>query len=103
MDQKYFYVAVRRDLPMPQQLCQAVHAAHEAGIRYGDPSRISSVVILSVPDEPELRKLKHRLDLRGIQSYMFEEDDIGDQATALATEPVNGKARNVLSSYPLWR
>ena len=93
---------VRTDLSPAQQLVQAVHAAYEAGIRFGDPSSISSVVVCSVPDEQELLRVKERLDLRGIRNYVFCEEDLGGRATALATEPVFGSRRKVLSHYPLW-
>lgn len=33
---------------------------------------------------------------------MFLEPDLGDQATALATEPISGELRKTLSKYPLW-
>jgi hypothetical protein len=99
---RHFYVLVRKDLPLAQQLVQAVHAAHEAGIRFGDPERISSTVLCSVPDEPSLLQAKERLDSHGIKSSMFIEPDIGNKATALATEPLFGKARKVMSSFPLW-
>jgi hypothetical protein len=95
-------VLVRKDLPPAQQLVQAVHAAHEAGIRFGDPSLISSVVVCSVPDEPSLLRSKEALDSQGIKSYIFREDDFGDQATALSSEPLWGSRRKAFSRYPLW-
>ena len=82
---------------------QSVHAAHEAGIRFGNPEVISSVVICTVPNEAALKEAKDRLDWKGIRNYIFLEDDIGDQATALATEPLDRGRKKFLSSYPLWR
>ena len=93
---------VRSDLSQAQQLVQAVHAAHEAGIRFGDPSSISSVVICSVPSEASLLLAKERADLAGIRTALFVEDDFGDQATAFATEPLHGSLRKVFRDYPLW-
>lgn len=93
---------VRTDLTESQQLCQAVHAAHEAGIRFGDPQRISSVVVCSVPDEASLLLAKEKLDRFGIRSSVFVEPDLSDQSTALATEPIVGVQRKALSRYPLW-
>jgi len=37
---------------------QSVHAAHEAGIRFGNPEVISSVVICTVPNEAALKEAK---------------------------------------------
>lgn len=93
---------VRTDLSVAQQLVQSIHAAHEAGIRFGDPNNVASVVVCRVSSEEELLKTKERLDSREIRSYLFHEPDIGGQATALATEPVSGSKRKVLSKYPLW-
>ena len=95
-------MAVRTDLPTAQQIVQSVHAAYEAGIRFGDPNNIASVVVCSVPNEEELLRTKERLDSREIRSYVFREPDIGGQATAIATEPIYGPQRKVLSRYPLW-
>jgi len=95
-------VLVRKDIAPAQQLVQAVHAAHEAGIRFGDPSLISSVVVCSVPDEQSLLRSKEALSSTGIQSYIFHEDDFGNQATALASEPLWGPRRKAFSRYPLW-
>lgn len=95
---------VRTDLSLPQQLCQAVHAAHEAGIHLADKANgITSVVICAIPNEQELLKLQHRLTQLDIKSILFCEPDIDNQATALATEPISSDVRRFLSSYPLWR
>jgi len=97
-------VLVCGDLSLPQQMCQAVHAAHESGIHLADPTNgISSVVICSVPDETELLKAQHRLEHSGIRTVTFREPDLGGRATALSTEQINKAARKALSRYPLWR
>ena len=80
-----------------------MHAAHEAGIRYGNPEAISSVVVCSVPDEETLRMVERKAVDRGIKTVVFEEEDIGNEATALATEPIAGAQRKVFSNYPLWK
>lgn len=82
---------------------QAVHAAHEAGIQYGNPNDISSVVICKVKDEQDLLKQAKKLERRGIAFAIFREPDIGDEATALATEPIGDERRKYLSHLPLWR
>lgn len=94
---------IRKDLPPVHQLCQSIHAAHEAGIRFGNAEGISSLVVCSVPDEAALKEAQTKLEARGVKHYMFVEDDFGDQATALATEPLQGSRRRILSDYPLWK
>lgn len=61
------------------------------------------MVLCTVPDEEALKETSRRLEARGIRHYMFVEDDFGDQATALATEPISGAARRAFSNYPLWK
>ena len=94
---------VRTDLTLAQQLCQAVHAAHEAGIRFGTPDRVSAVVVCALPDEAALRDALDRLTFHGIRATAFHEPDLGGRMTALATEPLPRNRRNFLSRYPLWR
>lgn len=96
-------MVVREDLTPPQQICQAVHAAYESGIRYGDKERISSVVVVTVPNEDELLKTKEKLDWKGLKNYLFREPDLGNEATSLATEPLDQKRRRCLGGYPLWK
>jgi hypothetical protein len=97
-------VLVCGDLSLPQQLCQAVHAAHESGIHLAEKKEdISSVVVCSVPREDDLLKADFDLKRLGIRSVIFREPDLGNRATALATEPLNGDSRKFLSRYPLWK
>lgn len=93
---------VRTDITLPQQICQASHAAHESGIRFGDPDRVSSIVLCQVPDERELEKAHWMIEQAGIKSYLFREPDFGDEATALATEPIFGSKRKFFSKFNLW-
>lgn len=98
----HFYVVVRTDLPLSQQLCQAVHAAHEAGIRFGNPNGISSVVVCSVPNEQRLISELERIESKGIKTTLFREPDIDNQATAFATEPIFGNYRRAFSKLEMW-
>jgi hypothetical protein len=96
-------VFVRKDLSLSQQMCQAAHAAHEAGIHLGDKNSISSVVICTIPNEQELLRLQDKLTQRDIRTVIFREPDIENQPTAIATEPLGAEVRRYLSSYPLWK
>lgn len=94
---------IRSDLTPAHQLIQATHAAHEAGIRFGNPDDISSMVVCSVPDEAALRLSAATCELRGIRKYLFVEDDFGNQATAFATEPISGERRKAFKNFTLWK
>lgn len=94
---------VRSDIPISDQLCQAAHAAHEVGIRFGNPDAISSIVVCAVDNEIELYKAEDRLGRKNIRHYLFKEPDLGNQATALATEPLDEPRRKMMGRYQLWK
>lgn len=96
---------VRKDLPPEQQTVQAVHAAFDAGKYFANHNDrdTPSVVICSVPDEHALIEAVHRLERKRVDHVLFTEPDMGHEATALATAPVNGNTRRIFSNYPLWR
>jgi hypothetical protein len=96
-------VLVRQDIPLSQQLVQAVHAAHEAGIYLSEESQTSSVVVCGVSNEQELLKSQARIESRGIRFVLFREPDMNDEATALASEPLNGTGKKAFANYKLWR
>ena len=100
----HFYVFVRTDLPAAQQTVQAIHAAYEAGIKFGiDNSLIDSVVVCSANSEEELNKIGSKLRRHDIPLVEFREPDIGNQLTAFATGPLQKHQRKRLSSYKMWR
>ncbi len=89
---------------VPQQLVQAGHAALESGIHLSHTTeRVSSLVVCSVSNEEALLKALDRIRFRGVNVVLFREADMNDEATALATEPVSGKARKAFAKYPLWK
>ncbi len=95
---------IRKDLSIPQQLVQAAHAAHESGLHLcEDKSDINYLIALGVPDEERLTTFHKKLEDRGIKSILFREPDIGNEATALCTEPICGNGRKMFSRLPLWR
>ena len=95
---------VRSDLPLAQQLVQAAHAALECGIYHsGVPPKPDNIVLFSVDSEQELRAEFARITAAGVQARLIEEPDIGDQATALATEPMTGSSRKLFSNRRLWK
>lgn len=94
---------VRIDLTLPQQICQAVHAAYESGMRLAEPTEyVDRTVICQVPDEDGLLKAKHYIEQKGIRTILFREPDIDNQATAMATEPMSELDRRKLSKFKLW-
>ena len=94
---------VRTDFPIQHQAVQAVHAGI-ASARELIPADIQhpNLVLLTVPDRAALIAAADRCVAAGIPFRMFHEADMGNQATAFATAPVNGKARKVFKEFPLF-
>lgn len=110
---KYVYVLVRADLPLRQQMVQAIHAALEAGYEFRH-CRIEGdehwLCVCTVPNEAALKAAHAHITDHGIHAYMFFEPDEWDRGdkmvpmgmTAIATEPIEKSARKPLKRFPLW-
>ncbi len=61
------------------------------------------MIILGVKDEQRLFGARKFLVESGIQHCHFYEPDIGDELTALATEPVVGGQRKLFRKFQLLR
>lgn len=100
----YTYVLVREDIPLEQQLVQACHVALEAGFAFEAPSRTSSLIVCTVPDQMMLEAARIRLARYDIRTQMFFEPDWNMGHSALATEPIfERKKRFAMKAYPLFR
>ena len=100
-DHFYVYILVRHDLSIAQVAVQSVHAAIEATKAFKQPQRHPSVIICSVEDERALQKAICKIEQSGIKYKEFLEPDIGNQLTAVATEPVCGDQRKVFKKFKL--
>ena len=97
----YCYALVRKDMPAGLQGAQAIHAALEAGRRFGNPEGLR-VSFLACEDAGELMEARDRLEREGIGFAEFSEPDWGLGLTALATEPVARKRAGALKKLKLW-
>lgn len=89
---------------MPHQIVQACHACLEAGVRFSlDAGKPSYLIACGVADEPSLRHVKRWLELRGIRVLAFQEPDLRNELTALASEPVADERRKLFSRFKLWK
>ena len=103
MPDTHVYVVVRQDLPLPQQAVQAIHAGIASARDFIPGDLIHpSLVLLTVPDKTALLATQDRCNAAGVRNHVFLEADIGDEPTALATEPINGKGRRLFRNMPLF-
>lgn len=103
MHDTHLYVVVRRDLPLAHQAVQAIHAGISSARDLIPPAAIHpSLVLCTVPDKAALLDMQDRCHAAGIANRIFVESDMGDEPTALATQPVNGKGRKLFRELPLF-
>jgi hypothetical protein len=101
----YHYVISRRDLPLGNQLAQAIHAAGESATPRPQPG--CRAVALHAADETHLKIIAARLDKADIRHHcVYESDDDAkypSQLMSIGVPPTSDrdKLRKVLGSLPL--
>ena len=100
----YIYTFVRKDLSPEQRIVQIGHACYEAGKQFQDPQGISNLVLLGAQDEDDLKNIAMKLDIRGIEYYMFYEPDYNTGYTAICTRPITeDRERSFFRKWDLFR
>lgn len=100
---RHIYVVVRGDLPFCHQTVQACHAGiavAREGLILKDEEH-PSLVVLTVPDEEALLDVADRLHYAKIPFRLFQEADMGNESTALATGPLEKADRKLFQGYKL--
>ena len=93
---------VRNNLSYPQKCVQSCHAAIDVAREFLNPQQEHPhLVVTVVKNETKLKKLSEDLTRKKISHKVFREPDIGNQITAIATEPLSGQDRNVFKRYQL--
>ena len=88
------------DLPATQIAVQAIHAGIEASRRFLSPeSEHPHLVLCGVSSEARLMAAVDHLFRSNIPYALFREPDMGGAATALATAPLSGSQRQVMSRF----
>jgi len=102
MEQPYTYIFIRTDLSYAQQIVQASHATLEAGFKFEQPDQTSAIVLFGVESESGIFEKARYLRKHSIENVIFYEPDI-EQYTAIATEPLRGSDRELLSEFRTYR
>ena len=80
---------------------QSTHAVyHLAGIRaeQGTPN----IVLIGMPNVKALRRVERKLETAGVPHYSWTEPDNDWGLTAIATAPLRGEQRNIMSNYRVY-
>jgi hypothetical protein len=80
---------------------QSCHAVIEASKHFGFTQEHPSVIVCEAKNEETLLKFAKKLQEANIGFKAFQEPDIGNQFTALATEPVFGDKRLFFKNFQL--
>jgi hypothetical protein len=80
------------------QAVQCSHAAIQAANRFSLPDHVY-LVLLAVKSEAELTEVQAFLKEYCVEHAAFVEDDLGNQMTAIATEPISGAKRQIFRRF----
>jgi hypothetical protein len=94
----YTYCFIRKDIPIHAQIIQTAHAC----LQSEKPKTVNSIILFEVKNEEHLIKTNEYLKGRGIKTYIFFEPDYDTGYTAIATEPLHGEDRTIMSRFRLW-
>ena len=92
---------MRSDIPIADQIVQVGHVCCEAGLRF-NASPDTYMVLCRVDSEEELLEAEMRINDSGVETHKFFEPDDDLGFTALCSQPVKGKERNIFRKYKLW-
>ena len=98
----YIYIITRRDLPFEKCTVQCGHAIWEASKAFSHLTvEHPHFCICSVRDEKRLRHDMEKLCRSGVKLREFYEEDLDNQLTAFATEPIYGERRHLFRNFQL--
>lgn len=102
---QYFFLFVRQDIPVEQQIIQTNHATFEMAYTLPQSVDLSTphIVLIGVPNKKALKKVISKLRLNSIEFSVFDEPDDDLGLTAVATVPLTEEQRAILQQYKLWK
>ena len=98
----YMYVAIRRDLSVPQQVVQSCHAAIEACERYhSSVMEHPSVIVLGIKTEKKLENFMEWARINNFRFKEFREPDRDNELTSVAVFPVTEEQQSLFRKWQL--
>jgi len=101
MPEKYLYVFVRQDIPVPQQIVQSNHAVFSLVTLLQLQFSVPNIIVIGVPDVKALERVQLKLKSNSIKHYAWTEPDFDFGFTSIATVPLSVEEKSVLSGYRL--
>jgi hypothetical protein len=89
-------------LPFSYSAVQAIHAAIEGTSLFGKPEPHPNLILCGIKDEVSLKNQIKIIESCGIRCASFYEPDLGNQLTAIASEPIYGDQRKVFRKLQLF-
>lgn len=103
---KYVYFFTRQDISGEQQLVQTSHVAFKLGVEL-EATEVNAdetyFIVIGVRNLEALWSIEYLLDKLDIEYEAFEEPDIGDEMTSIATYPLSDWERKALQGFNLLR
>lgn len=99
---RYFYIFVRQDIPIEQQIIQTAHATIEM-TKLCKIEDIPYVVMIGIPDEVWMGSVIKHLKALKIEHAEFLDTDFDFGVASVVTVPLTEDQRTHLRHYPLWR
>jgi hypothetical protein len=97
---EYVFIFVRQDISNEQQAVQAAHATYKAGAIFKPENPDETYfVLIGVPDEAGLHVVKEEVESKGFSTVVFNEPDLSNTDTALATEPMKAYQKRFLKHH----
>lgn len=103
LDDRYIYVFVRQDVPIPQQLVNASHAAYHVAALCRLGEGVPSLVAIGVPHAKAMSKVLAKLRDSQLAHFAWTDPDFSDLGvTSVATSPLSDQQRAALRNYRLY-
>ena len=102
---KYFYIFVRQDVPLEQQIIQSNHATEQTVSKYPDKFKdiIPFTVLIGIPNAEWMRSVIKHLKNLNIDHVAFLDTDFDFGIAATVTVPLEDEQRESLRHYPLYK
>jgi hypothetical protein len=101
MQLQHVYIVTRLDIPQPHRTVQVAHAGIAAANAFGMPVYHPNLVVCAVANEQELDALFNDLKERGVPCCAWNESDMNDELTAIATAALGKDQRKVFRGLNL--